>query len=90
MPPVAQPTHAVPCGNGQHEAKQYGFKQTACNLIPIVDAFPPIDQESANAARRRGHVVRQPRPSLKRVDARNGLEQIGGKIPSANVLNVID
>jgi len=49
-----------------------------------------IGHDAANAARRRRHVVRQPCPSLVRVDAWDGLEQAGSKILSANVLDGID
>src|SRR5262249_62239635 len=57
------------------------------HFILIADTVPPIGHDTANAARRRGHVVRQLCPSLVRVDARDGLEQTGSKIRSANVLD---
>src|SRR2546423_6954769 len=90
MSPAAQSMHAAPRRNCQHKPQQDGFESNEQNLILVADTVPPLDHEVANAARRRGHVVRQLCPSLVRVDARDGLEEASSKILSANVLDGID
>src|SRR5262249_6309460 len=86
MSPAAQSVHAVPRRECQHNPEQDSFKYNEQDPILIADTVPPIGHDAANAARRRGHVVRQLCPSLVGEDAGEGLEQIGSKILSANVL----
>src|SRR5215471_13714881 len=90
MSPAAQSVHAAPRRKCQYNPEQDSFKCNEQDLILIADTVPPIGHDAANAARRRRHVVRQPCPSLVRVDAWDGLEQAGSKIFSANVLDGID
>jgi hypothetical protein len=80
--PAAQSVHSVPRRKCQHEPEQDSFKYNEQDLILVADTVPPIGHEVVNAVCRRGDVVRQLRPSLIRVDARDGLEQVGGEILS--------
>src|SRR5262249_34990305 len=90
MSPAAPSVDAGPRRNCEHKPQQDGFKSNEQNLILVADTVPPVDQEVANAARRRGHVIRQIRPSLIGVDARDRLEKAGSKVLSTNVLDGVD
>src|ERR1700750_2784362 len=63
----------------QPKPQQDSFERKEQDIILIADTVPPVGQHAANAALRRGHVVRHLCPSLVRVDARDRLEQTGGK-----------
>src|SRR5215471_11344117 len=90
MSPAAQSVHAVPRRNCEYKPQQDSFKSNEQDLILVADTVPPVDQEVTNAARRRGHVIRQIRPSLIRENARDRLEKAGSKVLSTNVLDGVD
>src|SRR5262249_34492806 len=90
MSPAAQSVHAVPRRECQHNPEQGSFACNEQDPILIADTVPPIGHDAANAARRRGHVVRQLWQMLVRGEARDGWEQIGSKFFWGTVLGGVE
>ena len=81
--------NAAPACGAKQQCQQQGFDRDVANFAPVRNVLPPIRDQVADFARRRGHMLRQVCPRLIGVNAGDRLEQDGRKILAADILNSV-
>ena len=89
-PPPAQPPGSEGGGNSEPEHEQSGFENEERHIVLIAKTAPPVGHDVANAGCGQWNIVRHTRPGLRRVNARERLQQARREILSTDVLDGID
>ena len=88
--PAAQPPGSKGGGNSEPEHEQSGFENEELHIVLIAETAPPVGHDVADAGCGQWNIVRHPRPGLRRINARERLQQARCEILSTDVLDAID